>query len=185
MHNEVSVLISEWANGGDLLEYIKANYKTMQLKTWRVILFQMLSVLSVIQAKYPGFRHNDLKANNLLIHSIESRNKNNKVHIYDHTVSNYPYIKAIGKYFRRLITFRTTFEGFTIRVKNFYNYKKFLYSKNPLNPDSNLFSFALVILNFISFSNFQRFTNVLKVLFHLQIYQVLLFRHHCQLKEYN
>ena len=50
----------------------------MTLKVWRVILFQILSVLAVIQAKYPGFRHNDLKANNLLIHSIESRNKNNK-----------------------------------------------------------------------------------------------------------
>ncbi len=58
------------------------------------------------------------------------KNKKNKVHIYDHTVSSYPYIKAIGKYYRRLITFRTTFEGFATRVKNFYNYKKFLYSKN-------------------------------------------------------
>ena len=78
LHNEVSVLISEWANGGDLLEYIRSNSKKMTLKVWRVILFQILSVLAVIQAKYPGFRHNDLKANNLLIHSIESRNKNNK-----------------------------------------------------------------------------------------------------------
>ncbi len=78
LHNDVSVLISEWANGGDLLEYIRNNYKTIPLKTWRVLLFQILSVLAVIQAKYPGFRHNDLKANNLLIHYIESRNKNNK-----------------------------------------------------------------------------------------------------------
>ena len=78
LHNEVSVLISEWANGGDLLEYIRKNYKTMSLKTWRVLLFQIISVLAVIQAKYPDFRHNDLKANNLLIHYIESRNKNNK-----------------------------------------------------------------------------------------------------------
>ena len=78
LYNEVSVLISEWANGGDFLEYIRKNYKTMQLKVWRVLLFQILSVLAVIQAKYPGFRHNDLKANNLLIHYIESRNKNNK-----------------------------------------------------------------------------------------------------------
>jgi serine/threonine protein kinase len=78
LHNEVSVLISEWANGGDLLEYIRKNYKTMTLNTWRVLFFQILSVLAVIQAKYPGFRHNDLKANNLLIHHIESRNKNNK-----------------------------------------------------------------------------------------------------------
>ena len=59
-----------------------------------------------------------------------SKNKKNKVHIYDHKVSSYPYIKAIGKYFRRLITFRTTFEGFRTRVKNFYNFKKFLYSKD-------------------------------------------------------
>ena len=59
-----------------------------------------------------------------------SKNKKNKVHVYDHTVSSYPYIKAIGKYFRRLITFRTTFKGFATRVEDFYNYKKFLYSKN-------------------------------------------------------
>ena len=78
LHNEVSVLISEWANGGDLLEYIKKNHKKMTLKIWRVLFFQILSILAVIQAKYPGFRHNDLKANNLLIHFIESRNKNNK-----------------------------------------------------------------------------------------------------------
>lgn len=78
LHNEVSVLISEWADGGDLLEYIRKNYKEMTLKDWRVIFFQLFSVLSVIQTKYPRFRHNDLKANNVLIQNIESRNKNNK-----------------------------------------------------------------------------------------------------------
>jgi serine/threonine protein kinase len=78
LHQEVSVLISEWADGGDLLEYIRKNHKTMTLKVWRVIIFQIFSALSVIQTKYPGFRHNDLKANNILIQNIESRNKNNK-----------------------------------------------------------------------------------------------------------
>jgi serine/threonine protein kinase len=78
LYQEVSVLISEWADGGDLLEYIRKNHKTMTLKVWRVIIFQIFSALSVIQTKYPGFRHNDLKANNILIQNIESRNKNNK-----------------------------------------------------------------------------------------------------------
>jgi len=78
LHQEVSVLISEWADGGDLLEYIRKNYKNMSLKEWRVILFQLFSALAVIQTKYPGFRHNDMKANNILIQKIESRNKNNK-----------------------------------------------------------------------------------------------------------
>lgn len=58
------------------------------------------------------------------------QNKKNKIYVYDHTSSSYPYVKIIGKYFRRLVTFRTTFEGFSSKVKNFYSYKKFLYSKN-------------------------------------------------------
>lgn len=78
LHSDVSVLISEWADGGDLLEYLRKNIDKMTLKEWRVILFQIISVLAVIQAKYPGFRHNDLKANNILIQNIEARNKNNK-----------------------------------------------------------------------------------------------------------
>lgn len=74
-YDEVSVLISEWANGGDFLDYIKENYKTMKLKEWRVIFFQILSVLAVIQKKYPSFRHNDLKPNNILVQVSEVTNK--------------------------------------------------------------------------------------------------------------
>jgi hypothetical protein len=77
-YDNVSVLISEWANAGDLLDYIRINHKTFKLRDWRVLFFQVLSVLAVVQEKYPSFRHNDLKANNLLIQTIESRNKNNK-----------------------------------------------------------------------------------------------------------
>jgi serine/threonine protein kinase len=69
-YQNVSVLISEWANSGDLLDYIRKNYKEFKLKHWRTIFFQILSVLAIIQAKYPSFRHNDLKANNLLVHEI-------------------------------------------------------------------------------------------------------------------
>ena len=78
LYDKVSILISEWADGGDLLEYIRKNKDTLTVKEWRVIFFQILSALSVIQNKYPGFRHNDLKANNILIQKIGSRNKNNK-----------------------------------------------------------------------------------------------------------
>ena len=70
-HNTVSILLSEWANGGDLLEYMRNNLQNMDLKEWRVMLFQLLSVLAVIQKRYPGFRHNDLKANNVLIHKMD------------------------------------------------------------------------------------------------------------------
>ena len=61
------ILISEWANGGDLLDFLRRNYKKLDLLHWKVIIFQILFTLAVIQKKYPGFRHNDLKANNILL----------------------------------------------------------------------------------------------------------------------
>jgi serine/threonine protein kinase len=77
-YDNVSVLISEWANSGDLLDYIKKNYTSMQVKHWRSIFFQLLSVLAIIQNKYPGFRHNDMKANNILVHKIQTSKTNYK-----------------------------------------------------------------------------------------------------------
>ncbi len=77
-YDNVSILISEWANNGDLLEYIKNNHQDLKTKHWRGIFFQLISVLAIIQSKYPGFRHNDLKANNILVHKIPISKNNNK-----------------------------------------------------------------------------------------------------------
>jgi serine/threonine protein kinase len=77
-YQNVSILVSEWANGGDLLDYIKKNYKKMKLKEWKTIIFQIISVLAIIQSQYPSFRHNDLKANNILIHNIDTDINTNK-----------------------------------------------------------------------------------------------------------
>jgi len=86
-YENVSVLISEWANGGDLLDYIRKNYKTFKIRHWRTIFFQILSVLAIVQAKYPSFRHNDLKANNLLVNLIDMSNKK-----YKYVINNQVYI---------------------------------------------------------------------------------------------
>ena len=69
-YDDVSILISEWANSGDLLDYFRASINQMTTKSWRIIFFQIISVLAVIQKKYPSFRHNDLKANNILLQKI-------------------------------------------------------------------------------------------------------------------
>jgi hypothetical protein len=71
--DEVSILISEWANRGDLLDFIKRHYKKFTPIYWKVIFFQILSTLAVIQSKFPSFRHNDMKANNILIHKISKK----------------------------------------------------------------------------------------------------------------
>jgi serine/threonine protein kinase len=77
-YQNVSVLISEWANGGDLLDYLRKHYKSFKIRHWRTIFYQFLSVLAIIQAKYPSFRHNDMKANNLLINLIDMSKKKYK-----------------------------------------------------------------------------------------------------------
>ena len=69
-YDKISILISEWANGGDLLDYLRNKYTILKLKEWRIILFQIISTLVVIQTKYPNFRHNDMKANNLLVYNL-------------------------------------------------------------------------------------------------------------------
>jgi len=86
-YQNVSVLISEWANGGDLLDYLRKNYKTFKIRHWRTIFYQFLSVLAIIQAKYPGFRHNDLKGNNLLVNLIDMSKRK-----YKYTINGQTYI---------------------------------------------------------------------------------------------
>jgi serine/threonine protein kinase len=88
-HDKVSILISEWANNGDLMDFIRNNYKTMSLVDWSVIFFQLISTLAIIQNKYPSFRHNDLKPNNILIHRIDITNKNRN---FKYTVNDVLYI---------------------------------------------------------------------------------------------
>lgn len=87
----VSVLILELASGGDLLSFLKKYYTHLQLIDWKILFFQLLSVLAIIQYKFSAFRHNDLKANNVLIHLEEEAVKrsyhiNNKVYILPETI---------------------------------------------------------------------------------------------------
>lgn len=84
---QASVLLSEWADNGDLLDYIRSNYLTMKLIDWQVIFFQFLQALATIHSVHPTFRHNDAKANNLLCRSIPVSEKQ-RYHTY----------KGVGKF---------------------------------------------------------------------------------------
>lgn len=74
-NQETSINITEYANRGDLLDYIKKYYKDMSPLDWKIFLFQIISTLAVIQLEYPAFKHNDLKANNILLHEIKKTSK--------------------------------------------------------------------------------------------------------------
>ena len=89
----VSILISEWANKGDLLDFFRNNYKSFKLIHWKVIIFQILSILAIIQSKYPAFRHNDMKANNILVQKISIKKEYYKYLIVgaNYKVSNIGY----------------------------------------------------------------------------------------------
>jgi hypothetical protein len=93
-YDDVSILISEWADGGDLLEYLRENFQKLSVREWRVIFFQILSALTIIQTKYPTFRHNDLKANNVLLQII-SKNSNSMTYKYSINNKDF-YVPNIG-----------------------------------------------------------------------------------------
>lgn len=76
IENTVSILIYEFANGGDFLKFVKANHHKLTALHWKIFVFQLLSVLAVIQERYPDFRHNDLKANNILVELTKSNYEN-------------------------------------------------------------------------------------------------------------
>jgi hypothetical protein len=61
------VLMTEWAELGDLTDYIKEHFRKWSLETWKALLFQIIAMLALIQEKYPTFRHNDLSLSNILV----------------------------------------------------------------------------------------------------------------------
>ena len=87
----VSVLLIEWCDGGDLLDYIRKNYNNMRLKDWTIIFFQLLYSLAAVQKLYPTFRHNDLKANNILLDLTDIKH-NDPEWRYKYEIDNYSFL---------------------------------------------------------------------------------------------
>lgn len=84
-----SVLVAEWANSGDLYEYLKQNYHNMTVTHWKSLFFQVISVLAVIQEVFPTFRHNDLKPNNILVNTYKC---DKKIAIISYNIKGQDYI---------------------------------------------------------------------------------------------
>lgn len=63
----VGIIVYPW-HDTDLLACIQTN--TMDLDNWICVLFQVVASLAIIHNKYPSFRHNSLKPNDILINHI-------------------------------------------------------------------------------------------------------------------
>ncbi len=66
-----SIIINEYSNLGTLVDFIKINFDTITLRMWRVIFFQIISLLSVLQSEYPTFRHNEFSPKILMVNKIQ------------------------------------------------------------------------------------------------------------------
>ena len=83
------VIIAEWADSGDLKKFIRNNIKKWYKKgeeysntVWGVIFFQLLQMLICIFKKYPNFRHNDLKVDNILVTTHKISDDNQQYYLY-------------------------------------------------------------------------------------------------------
>lgn len=70
--------ISETAALGNMHRFVNKylkKYTVLNATFWKVLFFQILSTLTVIQKVYPNFLHNDLKPNNILVRPTKKYQK--------------------------------------------------------------------------------------------------------------
>ena len=67
--DNMSILYTQYANNGNLLEFLKKNKDKLLPIHFRTIVTQVLYNLYRINKKYPTFRHNDLHLENILINT--------------------------------------------------------------------------------------------------------------------
>ena len=71
-NTNASIIIMEYCEDGTIYEWLLENHDTISTREWSTILFHILYTLAIIQQKYPSFRHNDLRLQNVLIKSYDS-----------------------------------------------------------------------------------------------------------------
>ena len=97
----VSVTIYE-PHDTNLRYYLDENYSVMTLLHWKVIIFQILFTLDMIQKKYPSFRHNELKASAILIYRHDTIIKGN---FYKYNVASKDFILPYVNFQCRIYNF--------------------------------------------------------------------------------
>jgi hypothetical protein len=99
-HDMCLLKITEDCNEGDFLSFVKKYKKSFLPTHWKVLFFQLLSVLAVIQSKYPSFRHNDLRPKNIYIEKIHNTisTYNYKIHKKIYKVPNIGYIIKLNNF---------------------------------------------------------------------------------------
>ena len=67
--DKVLVYFAEWAKYGTLKDYLKLKIGALNVK---ILLFQIIYTMAVIQRVYPSWKHNDFHRENILIQKIEN-----------------------------------------------------------------------------------------------------------------
>ncbi len=92
--NMCSIIINEYSNSDTLMNFIKRKLANLTLYDWKIIFFQIISVLAVIQSKYPTFRHNEFTPKILMVNKLQ-KNRGNFLYTVCHDcyiVGNIGYI---------------------------------------------------------------------------------------------
>jgi hypothetical protein len=83
-YETVKILVTEkcFDKYKNLEELLFNENENFTLLNWKIMLFQILSALAVIQNKYPSFKHNNLKTQNIRL-TKNNKKKSNKLNKYD------------------------------------------------------------------------------------------------------
>lgn len=95
LHTYSSVLLTEWCTRGDFNTFINNPRHKISPDHWRVFLFHIFITLAIIHKEYPTFRHNDLKANNILVFKGDSEQDYSRQYIFNDVEFKVPYIGCV------------------------------------------------------------------------------------------
>jgi len=140
IHDESSVVVTELANGGDLESYVENNQ--MSPLEWKVILFQVFHMLTVMQYHHPGFRHNDFKPNNILVNTYTKTP--NAYFVYKMFGEDY-YVPDIGITLK-MWDFDFSLDNNTLNVRDTDDFYKEIGYGSELNPTYDIHAFFNYLL---------------------------------------
>ncbi len=98
--NMCSIIVNEYSNSDTLMNFIKRKLVNLTLYDWKIVFFQIISVLAVIQSEYPTFRHNEFTPKILMVNKLQ-KNRGN----FLYTVCNDRYIVGNIGYIIKLCDF--------------------------------------------------------------------------------
>jgi hypothetical protein len=146
-HNKVKILISE--HGYSLKSFLLKNKNNFTLSDWKILIFQVVLTLALIQENYPSFKHNSLGINSIYVTKNNNVNNDNELNYFE--FDNQQFVLKKNEYNFMINNFSlSTIDNLIVNTRTENVFIKELGISNKQNRYYDLHFFLYNILYFCS-----------------------------------